>query len=97
MQAVLFTRSAKRCKPAPAPQCVMQLTVDTANVTALRRLVMRLCGAAMEFMRVAVCPDTRRARVWLCVSAAMAGAVMDLILHSLPAAQFGRVQNQTAH
>jgi hypothetical protein len=46
-------------------------------------------------MRVAICADTRKAKVWLCVSASMAGAVMDLIVRSLPAAEFGRVKNQS--
>lgn len=78
---------------APQPHCVMQLTVDTSTVTALRQLVMRFCGEALEFMRVAMCPDTRKAKVWLCISSSMAGAVMDLILRSVPAAEFGRVKN----
>lgn len=78
----------------PQPHCVMQFTVDASTVTALRQLVMRFCGEAMEFMRVAICPDTRKAKVWLCISAAMASAVMDLILRSVPAAEFGRVKKQ---
>lgn len=81
--------------PAPQPHCVMQLTVDASAITALRQLVMRFCGEAMEFMRVAICADTRKAKVWLCVSSSMAGAVMDLILRTLPAAEFGRVKNQS--
>ena len=80
---------------APQALCVMQLTVDLSSITAVRQMVMRLCGEAMEFMRVAICADTRRARVWLCVSAAMAAPVMDLILRSLPAAEFGPMKNQS--
>ncbi len=72
----------------------MLLTVDTNAITALRQLVMRFCGEAMEFMRVAICTDTRKTRVWLCISPAMAMPVMDLILRSLPAAEFGRMKNQ---
>jgi len=72
----------------------MQLTVDTNTITALRQMVMRLCGETMEFMRVAMCTDTRKARVWLCISTPMAAPVMDLILRSLPAAEFGRMKNQ---
>jgi len=82
-------------RTAAQPHCVMQLTVDAATITALRQMVMRLCGEAMEFMRVAMCADTRKARVWLCISPAMAAPVMDLILRSLPAAEFGRVKNQS--
>jgi len=82
---------------AAQPHCVMQLTVDTSSITALRQMVMRLCGDAMEFMRVAICADTRKAKVWLCISTTMATPVMDLILRSLPAAEFGRVKNQSIH
>lgn len=93
---MLTSRSAAHhTNAASQPLCVMQLTVDAGSVTALRQLVMRFCGDAMEFMRVAICPDTRKAKVWLCINASMAGAVRDLILRSLPAAEFGRVKNQT--
>ena len=69
--------------------CIMQLTVDADRVTALRQLVMQLCGEAMEFMRIAV--HTHQAKVWLCVHASMVAAVMDLIVRAMPAAQFGRI------
>jgi hypothetical protein len=90
-QSIAIRRSAA----SPQPHCVMLLTVDTTTITALRQMVMRLCGEAMEFMRVAMCTDTRKARVWLCVSPAMAAPVMDLILRTLPAAEFGRVKTQS--
>lgn len=77
---------------APQPHCVMQLTVAADTITALRQLVMRFCGEALEFMRVAMCSDTRKAKVWLCISASMAGAVIDLILRTVPAAEIGRVK-----
>jgi hypothetical protein len=79
----------------PQRHCVMLLTVDASAITAVRQMVMRLCGEAMEFMRVAICADTRKAKVWLCISPAMAAPVMDLILRALPAAEFGRVKNQS--
>jgi hypothetical protein len=85
---------SSRANAAPQERCIMQLTVDTSTITALRQMVMRLCGETMEFMRVAICTDTRKARVWLCISTAMAAPVMDLILRSLPAAEFGRMKNQ---
>lgn len=87
--------AVRRSAAAAQPHCVMQLTVDTTTVTALRQLVMRFCGEAMEFMRVAICTDTRKTRVWLCISPAMAMPVTDLILRSLPAAEFGRMKNQS--
>lgn len=89
-QSIAIRRSAASSQP----HCVMLLTVDTTTITALRQLVMRFCGEAMEFMRVAICADTRKTRVWLCISPAMAMPVMDLILRSLPAAEFGRMKNQ---
>jgi len=91
------TRHVVIANAAPQPTCVMQLTVDASTITALRQMVMRLCGEAMEFMRVAICADTRKAKVWLCVRASMAAPVMDLVLRSLPAAEFGRVKNQAVH
>lgn len=87
--------AVRRSAVAPQPHCVMLLTVDTNTITTLRQLVMRFCGEAMEFMRVAICADTRKTRVWLCISPALAMPVMDLILRSLPAAEFGRMKNQS--
>jgi len=86
--------AVRRSAAPPQPHCVMLLTVDTHTITALRQLVMRFCGEAMEFMRVAICADTRKTKVWLCVTPSMAMPVMDLILRSLPAAEFGRMKNQ---
>lgn len=79
-------------RSAPA-SCIMQLTVDADRVTALRQLVMQLCGEAMEFMRIAVAAPshTRQAKVWLCVHASMVSAVMQVIVRAMPAAQFGRI------
>lgn len=85
--------AVRRSAAAPQPHCVMLLTVDASTVTALRQVVMRFCGEAMEFMRVAVCTDTRKAKVWLCITPALVLPVMDLILRSVPAAEFGRVKN----
>lgn len=78
---------------APAPHCVLQLTVDGSTITALRQLVMHFCGDSLEFMRVAVCPGTGKTKVWLCMSAPLVGAVMELILHSVPAAEIGRIKH----
>lgn len=75
---------------ASARSCVMQLTVDTATVTALRRMVMRLCGESMEFMRIEACEHGARMKVWICVGAAMVTRVMEEVMHALPGAEFGR-------
>lgn len=76
-----------RHQPSP---CVMTLKVDTASVTDLRRMVMRICGESLEFMRIEVCEHGTRMKVWLCVGAAMVGRVMEAVMASLPGAEFGR-------
>lgn len=73
------------------PLCIMHITIDVSAVTALRRLVMRVCGDAMEFMRIAVGHDTSKINVCVCVSAGMAGMIMRAVLCDLPTAQFGRI------
>lgn len=72
---------------------VMQMTVDSGAVTALRQLVMRVCGEALQFMRIAMCADGNRIRVWLCVSAAMVTVVMDAVLRGVPGGEFGTFRN----
>ncbi|MYM76113.1 hypothetical protein GTP56_28525 [Duganella sp. FT134W] len=85
-------RSTPRATPAAAPRgCLMQLTVDAAAVTDLRALVMRTCGAGMEFMRVEACDHGARVKVWLCLSRALAGQVMEAVMRALPGAEFGRM------
>lgn len=86
--------AVRRHTAALQPHCVMLLTVETSTITDLRQLVMRCCGDTMEFMRVALCADTRKSRVWLCISPTMAMPVMDLILRTLPAAEFGPMKQQ---
>ena len=89
--------AARRQMPAGAARtCVMQLTVDTESVTALRALVMRLCGDSLEFMRIEACEHGARMKVWLCVGAAMVGRVMDAVMRSLPGAEFGRFVERPA-
>jgi hypothetical protein len=93
MHAFFHTQAAqRRARPAPAPRaCLMQLTVDAAAVTDLRALVMRTCGEAMQFMRVEACDHGERARVWLCLSRALAGQVVVAVMRALPGAEFGRM------
>ncbi|RFP26374.1 hypothetical protein D0T25_00025 [Duganella sp. BJB488] len=94
MHAFFHTRAAQdqhRVRPPRPRACLMQLTVDSGAVTALRALVMRTCGDAMEFMRVEACDHGARARVWLCVSRALAAQVMEAVMRALPGAEFGRL------
>ena len=76
--------------------CVMTLKVDTASVTQLRRMVTRICGDSLEFIRIEICEHGTRMKVWLCVGAAMVAPVMDAVMQSLPGAEFGRFI-QTSH
>jgi hypothetical protein len=93
MHAFFHTQAAqRRARPAPAPRaCLMLLTVDAAALSELRALVMRTCGDAMQFMRVEACDHGERARVWLCLSRALAGQVMVAVMRALPGAEFGRM------
>jgi len=84
-------RPAPAAAPAPARGCLMQLTVEVGAVTDLRALVMRTCGGAMEFMRVEACDHGARVKVWLCLSRALAGQVMEAVMRALPGAEFGRM------
>jgi hypothetical protein len=86
----------RRSAPVVARACVMQLTVDTAAVTALRQMVMRLCGDSLEFMRIEACEHGARMKVWLCVGAAMVARVMEAVMQSLPGAEFGRFVERPA-
>jgi hypothetical protein len=79
--------------PMPATTCVMQLTVDTGAVTALRRMAMRICGASLEFMRIEACEHGARMKVWLCVGATMVAQIMEAVMQALPDAEFGRFTN----
>ncbi len=102
MHAFFHTQAAQRrakparnlsrsAAPAPARGCLMQLTVEVGAVTDLRALVMRTCGGAMEFMRVEACDHGARVKVWLCLSRALAGQVMEAVMRALPGAEFGRM------
>ncbi|WP_373989003.1 hypothetical protein [Duganella sp. BuS-21] len=98
MHAFFHTKAAQRrslwaaADRARAPRpCLMQLTVDAASVTELRALVVRTCGDAMEFMRVEACDHGARVKVWLCLSLALAGQVMEAVMRALPGAEFGRM------
>lgn len=73
-----------------APACLMQMTVDASAITMLRQMVMRICGEAMEFMRIEACDHGTRMKVWLCISSTLVGQVMEAVMRALPGAEFGR-------
>src|SRR5476649_1899642 len=70
--------------------CLMQMTIDTGSITTLRQTVVRVCGDALEFMRIEACEHGARMRVWLCTSEALMAQVMEAVMRFLPGAEFGR-------
>ncbi|MBA5606437.1 hypothetical protein H3H36_13850 [Duganella sp. FT3S] len=74
---------------ASAP-CLMQMTVATDSATALRQIVMQICGDALDFLRIEACEHGARIKVWLCASRVLVLQVMDTVLHVLPDAEIGR-------
>lgn len=82
--------------PASAPACLMQMTVDASAITMLRQMVMRICGEAMEFMRIEACDHGTRMKVWLCISSTLVGQVMEAVMRALPGAEFGRFSEHAA-
>ena len=100
MHAFFHTKAAQRRSTwaaedrvrTPKPRsCLMQLTVDAGALSALRALVARTCGDAMEFMRVEACDHGARVKVWLCLSRTLAAEVMAAVMCALPGAEFGRM------
>ncbi|MYM30045.1 hypothetical protein SAMN05192549_106417 [Duganella sacchari] len=98
MHAFFHTQAAQRRVPkaaeararSPRP-CLLQLTVEVEALSALRALVARTCGDALQFMRVEVCDHGARVKVWLCLSRVLAGQVMAAVMRALPGAEFGRL------
>ena len=66
--------------------CTIRMTVDTGSITTLRRLAMRVCGEALEFIRIAACAGGSRMQVWLCVRLRQAASLCDAIVCQLPGA-----------
>jgi hypothetical protein len=68
---------------------VLRLTVDSASVTSLRQLAMRVCGDALEFMRIAVCAGGQRIDVWLCVQLGFVALLSETVQQQLPGVRLG--------
>lgn len=68
--------------------CTIRMTVDAGSITTLRQLAMRVCGEALEFMRIATCAGGTRMQVWLCVRLPFAELLIETIVRQLPGAQF---------
>ncbi|NHZ44693.1 hypothetical protein [Massilia aquatica] len=68
--------------------CTIRMSVDAGSVTTLRQLAMRVCGEALEFMRIAICAGGARIEVWLCVRQSCASVLSETIARQLPGARF---------
>lgn len=101
MHSFFFTAPAAPRRPAsrkitldqsvPETACLVQMTVDTRSLTLLRQAVARVCGDALEFMRIEACDHGSRMRVCLCIGRHVASRLMEEVMRLLPAAEFGRV------
>ncbi|MGH8853732.1 MAG: hypothetical protein ACREWI_05570 [Telluria sp.] len=80
---------ARRLPAAAGPTCTIRMTVDATSVTALRQLAMRVCGDALEYMRIAVCGAGARMQVWLCVRLPIAALLRETLARQLPGVQVG--------
>lgn len=89
--AALRRHPVSAAPAAAASACLMQMTVATVSVTALRRLVMSVCGEALHFMRIEACQHGDRMRVWLSLSESAVRHVMEAVMRALPEAEFGRL------
>lgn len=86
-----FTVRAHHGKPAAAVQTgTLCMTVDAGSVTALRRLAARVCGDALEYIRIALRGHEAGAQmqVWLCVSLPWVGLLRETIARQLQGVEF---------
>jgi hypothetical protein len=74
------------------------MTADADTAAALRRLALRVCGDALEFVRVAVCAGSAAMSVWMCVRRPVAALLCERIASELPQARpsAGRVAGERA-
>lgn len=74
------------------PVFLMQITVDAARLSELRRLVAQTCGSLLSFMRVEPVEHAERMKVWLCLPEPALRLMMEAVMRRLPAAEFGRIR-----
>ena len=74
--------------------CTIRMSVDAESVTTLRQLAMRVCGEALEFMRIAICAGGARIEVWLCVRQCCVTVLSETIARQLPGARFKETLHQ---
>lgn len=90
MNASVSTAAAHGQRAARSSSlCTIRMTADAATAAALRRLALRVCGDALEFVRVAVCAGGAAMSVWMCVRRPVAALLCERIARELPQARFG--------
>jgi hypothetical protein len=82
--------------PAKNHQCLMLLTIGIDCVNQCRQLLMRTCGDGIVFIRTQPVAHAEKIKVWLGVSDAVTGQVMDTVMRALPSAEFGRITHEPA-
>ncbi len=93
MQPLFAAKPAKRRVPLlPGPLYLMKLTVAAESVTILRQLVSRVCGDALQFMRVEHSAQTRQSHVCLCIAQSVAEPMLDAVALYLPDARIGTIR-----
>lgn len=80
----------------PDSTCVIRMTIDASACAKLRQLVSEACGQAFRFTRTALCADTRKMRVLLCVNESMAASILNAVSHHIPSARIVREPSRSA-
>jgi hypothetical protein len=73
------------------PVSTMHIMIDADSVTMLRHIVIETFGEMVEFIRIQATNHAKKMKVYLCLTAPIAGRVMETIMHALPNAEFGRI------
>ena len=74
----------RRIPRAVGPLALINMNVSAGSLLALRQLVMRVCGDALQFIRVDAGSQTLRARVCLCVEQSVQAAALDAVRRAFP-------------
>jgi len=77
-------------------ECLMLLTVGIDCANQCRQLLMKTCGDGIVFIRTQPVARAAKIKVWLGVSDAFTGQVMDAVMRALPSAEFGRITHEPA-
>lgn len=77
--------------PSVQKDFMMLITVDTASVSELRRVIVSTCGDLMVYMRVQPVEHASKMKFSLCLNKKSIDSVIGNIMRALPQAEFGRI------